>query len=303
MTEPVVRALTERDTALFASLQDPGLVGRAAFGHRYVPVHEGGDYRPEWTWVALRDDKVVARAAWWGAPGDETPVRLDWFDFADGEAEAAALLLRTAPLSAEYSIMVPPGWRERPEIRAAAEARVAAAEAAGMRRLVERYRYVWTSDCGLPERPGRLEFRPEPDDGVLRDVVRRVFEGTLDAHDRKALEEGGPQAALDDLMGFLEWLPSPRAWWKLAYTPGGEVVGIQIPAHNPTGPCVGYIGVVPEQRGHGYAYDLLVECTHDLVAEGATRIAGATDQGNFPMAANFAKAGYPVAQEQIDLVP
>ncbi|MCC3770117.1 GNAT family N-acetyltransferase [Streptomyces sp. UNOC14_S4] len=303
MTELVVRALTEHDTALFTTLQDPGLVGRAAFGHRYVPVHEGGDYRPEWTWVALRDGKVVARAAWWGAQDDEKPMRLDWFDFADGEEEAAALLLRSAPLSAEYSIMVPPGWRERPETRAAAEARVAAAEAAGMRRLVERYRYVWTPDHGLPERPGRLEFRPEPDDTVVRDVLLRVFEDTLDAHDRNALQEGGPQAALDDLWGFLEWLPSPRSWWKLAYTPGGEVAGIQIPAHNPSGPCVGYIGVVPEQRGHGYAYDLLVECTHDLVAEGAARIVGATDQDNFPMAANFAKAGYPVSQEQIDLVP
>ena len=48
---------------------------------------------------------------------------------------------------------------------------------------------------------------------------------------------------------------------------------------------------MPEQRGHGYAYDLLVECTHFLAERGAEFIAGATDQGNFPMAANFAKAG------------
>lgn len=303
MTELVVRALAEHETSLFTSLHDPGLVGRAAFGHTYAPVHEGGDYRPEWTWVALRDGEVVARAAWWGAASDEVPVSLDWFDFAEGEAEAGAELLRTAPLRSEYSIRVPPGWRGRPEIRAAAEARVAAARAAGMRPLVERFRYVWTSECGVPERPGRLEFRPEPDDAVVRDVLLRVMEGTLDAHDRRALDESGPRAAVEDLLGFLNWLPSPRAWWKLAFTPDGDVVGIQIPAHNPTGPCVGYIGVVPEQRGHGYAYDLLVECTHDLVAEGATRIAAATDQGNFPMAAQFAKAGYPVAQEQIDLVP
>ncbi|MFF4531297.1 GNAT family N-acetyltransferase [Streptomyces sp. NPDC001407] len=303
MTELVVRALAEHETSLFTSLHDPGLVGRAAFGHAYVPVHEGGDYRPEWTWVALRDGEVVARAAWWGAAADEVPMHLDWFDFAEGEAEAGAELLRRAPLRAEYGLMVPPGWRERPEIRAAAEARVAAARAAGMRPLVERFRYMWTSECGLPERPGRLEFRPEPDDDVVRGVLLGVMEDTLDAHDRKILEESGPQAAVEDLLGFLNWLPSPRAWWKLAFTPGGDVVGIQIPAHNPSGPCVGYIGVVPEQRGHGYAYDLLAECTHDLVAEGATRIVGATDQGNFPMAAQFAKAGYPVAQEQIDLVP
>ncbi|MEU7134204.1 GNAT family N-acetyltransferase [Streptomyces sp. NPDC046261] len=303
MPELVVRALTEHDTALFSSLPDPGLVGRAAFGHTYVPVHEGGEYRPDWTWVALRDGRVVARAAWWGAPDDVSPKALDWFDFAEGEEEAAAHLLRTAPFRAEFSLLVPSGWREVPELRAAAEGRLAAAAAGGLRPLVERYRYEWTPECGLPARPGRLVFRPEPDDAVVRDVVRRTMEGTLDERDRTNIAERGLEAALDDAMGFLGWLPSPREWWKLAFTPDGEPVGIQVPARNPNGPCVGYIGVLPGQRGHGYAYDLLVECTHDLVAEGAARIAAATDQGNFPMAAAFARAGYPVSQERIDLVP
>ncbi|MEU4209306.1 GNAT family N-acetyltransferase [Streptomyces sp. NPDC026206] len=303
MTELVVRALTEHDTVLFTSLSGPALVGRAAFGHSYVPVHEGGEYRPDWTWVALREGTVVARAAWWGGPDDASPKVLDWFDFADGEQEAAARLLRTAPFRTEYSLLAPPGWRRQPDVRAAVEARLAAAAAGGLEPLVERYRYEWTPGCGLPERPGRLVFRPEPDDTVVRDVIRRTMDGTLDAHDRKNIAEHGLEAALDDALDFLQWLPSPRAWWKLACTPEGEPVGIQVPARNPTGPCVGYIGVVPEQRGHGYAHDLLVECTHDLVAEGATRIAAATDQGNFPMAANFAKAGYPISQERIDLVP
>jgi RimJ/RimL family protein N-acetyltransferase len=59
--------------------------------------------------------------------------------------------------------------------------------------------------------------------------------------------------------------------------------------------------VVPEHRGHGYAYDLLVEATHLLVAEGAERIVAGTDTTNTPMAASFAKAGYPVEQHRIDL--
>jgi RimJ/RimL family protein N-acetyltransferase len=88
----------------------------------------------------------------------------------------------------------------------------------------------------------------------------------------------------------------------LAYTPQGELAGIQVPSHNLSGPCVGFIGVLPEERGHGYAYDLLVECTHDLVCQGAERIAAATDKGNFPMAAAFAKAGYPITQERVNLV-
>ncbi|NEW71759.1 GNAT family N-acetyltransferase [Streptomyces rhizosphaericus] len=301
MTDLVIRPLTEGDAQLFHDLHVPALVGRAILGHTYATVGQGGEYRPDWTWVALREGRVVARAAWWAGPEDSEPVALDWFDFAEGEADAAAELLRTAPLRTEYSLLAPPGWRDRPEVRAAAQARVDAAIAGGLKPLVERYRYEWTPECGLPARPGRLEFRPEPDDAVIEDVLRRIMPGSLDAHDRRAIERGGADAAVRELMDFFSWCPSPREWRRLAWTPEGELVGIQVPAHNPSGPCVSFIGVVAEQRGHGYAYDLLVECTHDLVERGATKIAAATDQPNLPMAAHFARAGYPITQERIDL--
>ena len=56
------------------------------------------------------------------------------------------------------------------------------------------------------------------------------------------------------------------------------------------------------ERGHGYAYDLVVEATHDLIGYGAEQIVAGTDVGNVPMAKAFAKAGYPVTQHRIDLV-
>lgn len=83
------------------------------------------------------------------------------------------------------------------------------------------------------------------------------------------------------------------------YASDGELAGIQVPAHDPGGPCIGFIGVVPEQRSHGYGYDLLVECTHFLAAEGAGFITGATDRSNAPMAAAFARAGHRISQERI----
>ncbi|MCZ4124523.1 GNAT family N-acetyltransferase [Streptomyces sp. H39-S7] len=302
MSDLVIRPLVAGEAPLFHSLADPGLVGRAILGDPYRMVADGGDYRPEWTWVALRDGVVVARAAWWGGPGDEGPKALDWFDFADGEADAGVRLLRAAPLYAEYDLLLPPGWRELPESLAAARARIDAVTGAGLRQLVERYRYTWTANDPLPARTGRLEYRPVPDDAAVLDVLLRIQEGTLDAHDREAIGKNGPEAAARENLDFFNWLPSPRAWWRLAHTPDGELAGIHVPARNPAGWVIGYIGVVPEQRGHGYAYDLLVECTQDLVEQGADRIAAATDQGNFPMAANFAKAGYPVSQERINFV-
>jgi hypothetical protein len=46
----------------------------------------------------------------------------------------------------------------------------------------------------------------------------------------------------------------------------------------------------------------LVEATQLVVAEGADRIVANTDVTNLPMAAAFAKAGYPVTDHRIDLV-
>ncbi|NBE50835.1 GNAT family N-acetyltransferase [Streptomyces boluensis] len=300
MTDLVVRALTDRDAHLFNSLADPGLVGRAITGVEYRTLAEGGGYRPDWTYVALRDGKVVARAAWWGAPEDTEPRNINWLDFADGELEAGVTLLREAPFDVDYELVLPPDWRERPEAKAAAEARIAAAEKAGKRLLVERLRYAWTPECGLPERPGRLVFVDERDDDVLLDVLRRIHSATLDAHALRAKETGGPDQAAREELEYIHWCP--EAWPQLAYTPEGALVGLHLPCRIPVGFAAGFIGVVPEQRGHGYAFDLLAESTHFLSERGVEHIVAATDLGNAPMAAHFAKAGYPVAQRRIDLV-
>ncbi|MFH8407707.1 GNAT family N-acetyltransferase [Streptomyces sp. NPDC018019] len=304
MTELVFRALEEHDAHLFHTLDDPttDLVGPLPFGRRHATCAQGGQYRPEWSRVALRDGVVVARAAWWGGPDDARPIALDWLDFAPGESGAAVRLLRAAPLHAEYVLQLPPGWRDQEAVRDAARARMDVAAAAGLAPLVERFRYTWTPACGLPEPPGRLVFRPEPDDGVFLDILRRVETGSLDAHARQAVAEGGVEQAAREELDFFTWCPSPRDWWRVAWAAGpgrgGEVVGLHVPARNLQSPVIGFIGIVPEHRGRGYGYDLLVDCTRHLAAHGAETIIGETDQPNVPMAAAFAKAGYSMTQER-----
>ncbi|MFF7250654.1 GNAT family N-acetyltransferase [Embleya sp. NPDC008237] len=294
MTDLVIRALSASDAHLFDVLPDP-LGAREA--------HRRTRFRPDWKRVALRDGEVVARGAWWGGPDDAEPVNINWFDVAEGEEEAGAELLRTAPWQVELEINLPGGRREEAEVRAGAETRFAAARAAGYELLVERFLYRWTPERGLPERPGRLRFGAEPDDTVFFDALRRIHSATLDAHALRAIEEGGLDRAAQEELDFFHWCPSPREWWQIAHTPEGDLAGIHIPAHNPSGPTIGFIGVVPQQRGRGYAYDLLAECTHFLVEQGAESVSGATDRGNFPMAANFAKAGFPVVGERINFHP
>ena len=74
-----------------------------------------------------------------------------------------------------------------------------------------------------------------------------------------------------------------------------------IPGHNGYNPIIAYIGVVPAHRGHGYIDDLLAEGTRLLVEQGVPRIRAATDVGNTPMAAAFARAGYVIFERQIDM--
>ncbi|TWP52432.1 GNAT family N-acetyltransferase [Lentzea tibetensis] len=291
MTDLVIRPASADE---FSSLPDPGLVGFALRG-----PFDPSDYRPEWLWVAVRDGTVVARAAWWAGPDNDEPQALDWFDFTDHDA--AVRLLKAAPWRPEFQFLLPVDWRERPDALAAANARIEAATAAGYTPLVERYRYTWTAECGLPERPDRLVYRTGPSDDEVLDAFRRVHVGTLDAHARRTFEESGPDAAARESIDYLEWMPSPREWWRLAYTPSGDLVGLTMPCHHYSSAVIGYIGVVPEQRGHGYAYDLLAEATHVLAELGHERIVGATDVSNVPMARNFARAGYPVSYRRLDL--
>jgi ribosomal protein S18 acetylase RimI-like enzyme len=300
MTDVVVRPLLAGEEELFLSLVEPALVGIQSVGRDYRELTERREYRPEWTWVALRGDRVVARAAWWGAPEEDEPKALDWLDFE--EPDAAVEILHKADFNTEYGLVLPPHWRDDPAARKAGEARIEVAERAGMRRFVERLRYAWTPADGLPDRPGRLRFEPEPADDAIFQVLCRIVHGTLDAHEQRAMAEGGgPEAGARNELEFLQWLPSPREWWRLAYTVDGELVGLTVPGHNYNSHTIGIVGVVPEQRGNGYAYDLLVEATHMLRADGAEQITAETDTTNTPMAATFARAGYPITQERVYL--
>ena len=74
-----------------------------------------------------------------------------------------------------------------------------------------------------------------------------------------------------------------RAWWRVAQTPDGELAGFGIPSQNTDYAVVGYLGVLPEHRGHGYVDEILAEITRILVAEtGATNIRADTDLENRP---------------------
>ena len=268
-----------------------------------------GRRRPQWLWLALRGCRVVARAGWWARAGDQHPLLMDIFDI-DGDADDGVRLLKTAlpavvPAGAtppEYGRFLPPDWRDDRHARQAVGDRIGALERVGAKLFVERLRLEWRPGAPVAELSGRLAFRPVRNPGELIELMTLVLDGTLDAHSRDDLTRMTPgQAAREQYRNELERYASPREWWRIATLPDGEPVGFVIPAHNGYNPIIAYLAVVPAHRGHGYIHDVLAAGTSVLAAQNVPRIRAATDVGNAPMAAAFARAGYVTFERQIDM--
>ncbi|MER7824832.1 dihydrofolate reductase family protein [Streptomyces sp. NPDC096097] len=277
---------------------------------RYLEELQEGMYRPEWTWIAERDGRVVARALWWGQATSEHPVALDCLyvdpSVTDRAALGAELISAGLRAFAEqgatkpplYDLTLPNGWREDPATAAAADWRRDAALAAGLTDVVERLRLEWTPEAGLPASRGRLVFTEGTDEEFL-DVFRRIAVGSLDGETRRNLVAMGAEATAREEVDFYLSCPGERSWWRIARTPDGQVAGLALPSATPYNRNVGYLGVVPELRGQGYVDDVLAEITRVQVEAGAELITATTDTDNAPMAAAFARAGYRTAQTRL----
>jgi ribosomal protein S18 acetylase RimI-like enzyme len=260
-------------------------------------------FRPEWTWIAEDEGRIVARAVWWGRPDSTRPLVLDclWTDpSAPDRAGLAARLLTAAhrrfqehggPPEA-FQIILRNDWRTDPAIRDAVAWRREAAAAVGFTHAVERLQFEWTPACGVPEADDRLVFVAEPDDETMLGIFCRIGDGTLDDETRKQQARTGPEEASRQEMDFYLGAPGERDWWRAVYQADGTLVGLAIPSATSYSPNVGYLGVVPESRGRGYARVILDEITRSHASRGAERITATTDAGNFPMVAAFRESGY-----------
>ncbi|MEU9250641.1 GNAT family N-acetyltransferase [Streptomyces sp. NPDC048270] len=278
----------------------------------------GNRLRPEWTWFAEDEDgEVLARALWWGRADSERPIALDCLQVRASVADPAALaagLLAAGhaafgglPL---YNLSLPRDWQCDPALAEAVAWRRKAANEAGLTTEIERLRYEWTlpqpppgvpPTVGTPAGPtGRLVFREGTDEEFL-EAFARLSEGSLDLGTQNELRVmDHRQLAREDFAFYLD-CPGERSWWRLAELPDGTLAGMAVPSATPYHRNVGYLGVVPEQRGRGLIDEILAEITRFHAAAGAERVTATTDTVNVPMAAAFDRAGYEVTEIRLVL--
>ncbi|RCG29070.1 GNAT family N-acetyltransferase [Sphaerisporangium album] len=307
------------------------------YNDRLAEDLETGRRRYEWLWLALHDGRPVARVGWWSSRAGGPPEVLDTIDMGetldgltshdtgralarptplDAGGDPGAVDLAERLLRAAMGAVLPPGtppppcvlqpvpvdWRDDETAGRLTKARVEVVERTGGRMFVERLRYRWTAGTPLPEPSRRLTFREAGGDEETVALLEGILSGTLDAYSRadiarSSIEEYAREQYHSELLTY----PSPREWWRVGLTPGGEPVGLVVPARNSYAFILAYIGVAEGHRGHGYVNDLLAEGTRLLAGHGATQIMADTDLANTPMSKAFTRAGYQNHARRLDL--
>ena len=172
-----------------------------------------GRRRPEWLWLALRGDRVVARAGWWSRAGDRHPLVMDIFDI-DGGTDGGVQLLKTAlaavvPADAtppQYSRFLPADWRDDQHTRQAVHDRMEALERTGAKLFVERLRLEWRPGTPVARHSGRLTFRPVRNPGELIELMTRI---------RAATDVGNaPMAAAFAMAGYVTFERQIDMTWR-----------------------------------------------------------------------------------------
>jgi ribosomal protein S18 acetylase RimI-like enzyme len=255
--------------------------------------------RPGWCVIGVEGEAPVARAALWSLPRAPVPshvvlIETDWTDpeLAAGRALISELHQRASALGAgalEHTVDSPP---VAPQYQDHTDARIRLLEARGYALLRDGLRWRLSA----PARPeaGPLRFRALPDVGeeAFVDAIAATFEGTPDAELQRDIDELGRDGAARQYLLDHQSLDHRPEWWELGYTDAGALAGVIMGARNPTSAVIAYVGVVPEQRGRGYAAPLVRRGTERLVAAGAGEIRADCDRENIPMAKGFQRAGY-----------
>lgn len=295
----VIRPIRRDELAAFAAFSDQA-ERNTALATSLDTWLTGDQTRLDWLIVAEVDGAFVGRVAYSSDRGLPHPKHVVFFDAPwdhDAFGLQEELFRRSLALVGGHRIPCIEYFLDTPSERVPApDALTAALSRFGFTLSLERVRIEWIRAAPLRTPAQHFTFRTleEVGEEAFIAAIARVSEGTLDSYTQQRCAEIGALAEArehfqDEQRFQKRWEPR---WWQLAYTEAGQLVGLAMPAENPSWPNIGYIGVVPEQRGHGYIDELIIQGTRTLQAEGARRVIADTDFGNVPMANAFRRCGY-----------
>jgi predicted N-acetyltransferase YhbS/RimJ/RimL family protein N-acetyltransferase len=275
--------------------------------HYLKSMFAAGSMRPEWCFVAEEEqgERPLGRVAFWTLPGMEKPFALVLLDvpWDDDYVGVGTRLLGDVLESAralgaeevEHVVDYPP---MRPQFQHHPEQRTELLESVGFAFRRETGRFEWRGG-EPPAVPWRLSFRTleEIGEDAFVEAMRIVSEGTLDREIQGERERLGAERAAREFFEDARKVEHEPSWWRLAYTPEEELVGLVMPAEPPGFLTIFYVGVVPGMRGQGYIDDLLADGTATLLGvrrrDGNEKpLRADTDVTNGPMAAAFERAGW-----------
>lgn len=259
---------------------------------------EMGSSRPRWCWVAEDDQAQLVARVVFTAMGDEAsyvgeylPPGEDGVVIGAAMFEAAFKQLRADGIR-YLERFISSDWPRQEQLHALAQ-RIGCA-------LVQtKVRMRWSLDDSPlpPVKPHDLTFETLETTGKepFLESIRRASAVTLDRLDSRLIARmGGDQHASTYLHILHDGSELHPGWWLIARTPSGELAGhvIGVPYGSEGVGSVGYIGVVPEQRGHGYGEVLIAEVMQRMAADGITGMVCDMDEENTPMRDAFTRAGY-----------
>jgi RimJ/RimL family protein N-acetyltransferase len=289
-----VRTIRPDELPAFCAVNDDGWLEDIIAGFW---KGEDGFSKPEWCFLLEDGARAVGRVFFYHLPSSpETLIlfglHLDW----DGDYLAAGRDLLGEAIDRMRVTGSAVIDRQLYDIFSGAPDKERAAyEAAGFRCIQDKKRYVWKVTDEAAGVPGRLDFRPMTETGedAFVEAIRRVTVDTLDRENRDTLARVGPDEHARRHLADLKDTGFRAERFHLAFLPGGKLCGLVAPCRLNEGEgAINYIGVVPEHRGHGYGYDLVLKANALLQPEGYKRVVAETDTRNVPLHAHLERAGY-----------
>ncbi len=286
-----IRPIATIELKKFASSGEHPL-GAAEFEKIIEEAWDSGYSRPEWCFVAEDNDQFVGRIVYTAGSHEATffGLHLPW----EGDYLGVGMPLLKESLKKLKKSHITHLERRLISDWDYVDQQRELLNAVKVPLVQEKARYLWKG-TPIPDDSGRLTYRDLQDADVFIEAIERVTENTLDRLDKTQAHILGVDVYAEDVFDLLqEYFDSDPEWWQLAYDANDELVGFVVPVKfsGQNEGTIGYIGVVPEQRGKGYILDLLARGTRILRDAGLETVLSDADVLNTPMLRAFEKTGY-----------